>query len=159
MSPSSDDEFDDPYDYNEELEAELQRLEKETVRKQDIMTHKRDTATIAYELEANSPKPNTEADVSEMQPAPSQNSTFEEELVDQVTTLLDPTAGNTEESQLSTKAFDIKVIPTSVDKDGNILEAIQVLQDDRSLFQRFRKREFFSVSDLVGPLWCEVQYD
>ncbi len=29
----------------------------------------------------------------------------------------------------------------------------------RTLFKRFRKRGFFSVTDLVGPSWCEVQYD
>jgi hypothetical protein len=150
MTPSSDDEFDDPYEYNEELEVELQRLEKEAIGPHDDSTPKRDTTTISYELEAKPSISNAEADASEMQPAPSQNSTFEEELVDQVTSLLEPTTETT---------ADVKVIPISIDEDGNILQAIQVVQDDRSLFQRFRKREFFSVSDLVGPLWCEVQYD
>jgi len=159
MTPSSDDEFDDPYDYNEELEAELQRLEQEPVGNQDEQTPRGSTVAIAYEPEAKPSTPNAEADASDMQPAPSQNSTFEEELVDQVTSLLDPTTETTEDSQVSTKSSDVKVIPISIDQDGNILEAIQVVQDDRSLFQRFRKREFFSVSDLVGPLWCEVQYD
>jgi hypothetical protein len=158
MTPSSDDEFDDPYEYNEELEVELQRLEKEAIGPHDDSTPKRDTTTISYELEAKPSISNAEADASEMQPAPSQNSTFEEELVDQVTSLLEPTTETTE-SQSSTTTSDVKVIPISIDEDGNILQAIQVVQDDRSLFQRFRKREFFSVSDLVGPLWCEVQYD
>lgn len=28
-----------------------------------------------------------------------------------------------------------------------------------TLFQRFRKRQYFNVTDLVAPLWCEFQYD
>ncbi|WVQ61919.1 uncharacterized protein L199_000052 [Kwoniella botswanensis] len=34
-------------------------------------------------------------------------------------------------------------------------EAIQVM----SPFQQFRKKGYLSVSDLVGPVWCETQYD
>ncbi|OCF74075.1 hypothetical protein I204_05925 [Kwoniella mangroviensis CBS 8886] len=34
-------------------------------------------------------------------------------------------------------------------------EAIQVM----SPFQQFRKKGYLSVSDLVGPIWCETQYD
>ncbi|WWD09676.1 hypothetical protein V865_007804 [Kwoniella europaea PYCC6329] len=34
-------------------------------------------------------------------------------------------------------------------------EAIKVM----SPFQQFRKRGYLSVSDLVGPVWCETQYD
>ncbi|KAH9828673.1 exonuclease V a 5' deoxyribonuclease-domain-containing protein [Rhodofomes roseus] len=34
------------------------------------------------------------------------------------------------------------------------------MRDTRSPFQRFRKwNKHFSVSDLVGPAWCEVQFD
>ena len=32
-----------------------------------------------------------------------------------------------------------------------------IVPDERSLFERFRKRGFLSVSDLVGTVWCEVQ--
>jgi hypothetical protein len=69
----------------------------------------------------------------------SQASIIEEELVDSVLALMSPSNE-----------------PISLDQDENVQDAPPV-KDTRTPFQRHRKREFFSVSDLVGPLWCEVQ--
>lgn len=40
-------------------------------------------------------------------------------------------------------------------------EVIEAVPDNRSLWERFRKRRGgnFSVSDLVGPSWCEVGFN
>lgn len=166
MSPPSDDEFDDIYDYDESLEAEIQRLEAQLSAKPEIHLT-RDPVTIAYETPQQQQQPRAggkeEFDAPEV--ALSQSSAFEEELVAQVTELLHPETINSEEFQQAgpTSGPDadanVKIIPISLDAEGNLLEAVQITRDERSLFQRFRKREFFSVSDLVGPLWCEVQYD
>ena len=158
MTPLSDDEFDDLYDYDESLEVEIQRLETEMGNKQTIEAA-REPITIAYEPSQLLSPAVVKDEVDATEVALSQSSAFEEELVDQVTTLLHPAVNDIEEINQTSTDPDVKIIPLSVDENGNMLEAVQIIKDDRSLFQRFRKREFFSVSDLVGPLWCEVQYD
>ncbi|WWD17635.1 hypothetical protein CI109_102076 [Kwoniella shandongensis] len=56
--------------------------------------------------------------------------------------------------------------PSRSRSDRNVEDGGEVtmeVEDDRdleerlSLFQRFRKKGFLSVSDLVGPVWCETQ--
>ncbi len=65
----------------------------------------------------------------------SQSSLIEEELVDSVLALMSPPRR-----------------PVDIEQDD-----VVPVKDTRTPFQRYRKRKFFSVSDLVGPLWCEVQ--
>jgi hypothetical protein len=158
MSPFSDDEFDDLYDYDESLEAEIQRLENERARRSTV-NRGTETVTITYETPPQRAGSVFKGEVDAPELALSQTSAFEEELVDQVTLLIHPEPTIIEESQQPSAGPDIKIIPISVDEHENLVEAVQIVGDNRSLFQRFRKREFFSVSDLVGPLWCEVQYD
>lgn len=82
-------------------------------------------------LESGSPAPILD------EPPISSSAAYEEALVEELVDLRESAAGG--------PALDIE------------LEGDE--EDMRSLYSAFRRRGFFSVSDLVGPLYCEVQYD
>ncbi|KAJ9119498.1 hypothetical protein QFC22_003206 [Naganishia vaughanmartiniae] len=88
----------------------------------------------------------------------SQASKYEEELVQQVTQLIPAAAGasNTQTPKNSEAAQTGNAQEIVLDP---IIEGEEPGTRKRSLFQKFRKRGFFSVTDLVAPSWCEVQFD
>jgi hypothetical protein len=150
MAEASGDEFDDLYEYDSDLEHEIQRLESQMP--SHLQNQAASSATIRIEYDGaeqnQSPLKQASADISDaFGPILSQQSACEEDLVEQVTELLHKDETE-EEERLSEESQD-QVVPANTAFE----------KDNRSLFQRFRKREFFSVSDLVAPLWCEVQYD
>jgi hypothetical protein len=91
----------------------------------------------------------------------SQASKYEEELVQQVTQLI-PAAGNGS-SGSSTEAHVQHTSEATEDHATRDISLVRLVEGEetgtrkRSLFQKFRKRGFFSVTDLVAPSWCEVQ--
>ncbi|KAJ9096375.1 hypothetical protein QFC21_005197 [Naganishia friedmannii] len=88
----------------------------------------------------------------------SQASKYEEELVQQVAQLI-PGAVHSSTSVVQTQ------LGSKATKNGSIQEislettmgGVASGTRKRSLFEKFRKRGFFSVTDLVAPSWCEVQ--
>lgn len=87
----------------------------------------------------------------------SQSSKYEEDLVQQVTSLMPDTSQQVSPlpQDVSVSAGDRSLASTdgvTADEDNN-----QVTKRKKSLFQEFRRRGFFSVTDLVSPSWCEVQ--
>lgn len=79
-------------------------------------------------------------------------SSMEEDLVEVIAGLLAPSKETTLQSSTQGPHGAVVGPPVSGLKATKADEA-----DSISLFQQFRPRDFFSVSDLVGPLWCEVQ--
>ncbi|KAK8866159.1 hypothetical protein IAR55_001310 [Kwoniella newhampshirensis] len=49
-----------------------------------------------------------------------------------------------------------EVVP---DVEAMDVDGVEDPEEGMSLFNRFRRKGFLSVSDLVGPVWCETQYD
>lgn len=88
----------------------------------------------------------------------SQASKYEDELVQEVTQLIPGTEEesipNTGIMRDSEATVNGAVQETSV---SSLPEEEQPGTRKKSLFQKFRKRGFFSVTDLVAPSWCEVQ--
>jgi hypothetical protein len=87
----------------------------------------------------------------------SQSSKYEEDLVQQVTSLIPGATQNVEPTAdgVATEPLPIEGSP------DRIVEAAEGDETEgkrkKSLFEKFRKRGFFSVTDLVAPSWCEVQ--
>lgn len=89
--------------------------------------------------------------------AASQSSKYEEDLVQQVTSFMPGASQQVppipqELDTLPSSVNDAPAEETVVDEDMD-----QVTKRKKSLFEKFRKRGFFSVTDLVSPSWCEVQ--
>ena len=87
----------------------------------------------------------------------SQSSKYEEDLVQQVTSLMPDTS-----QPVSPLPQDVSISagnPGLASADGITVDVYnnQVKKRKKSLFEKFRKRGFFSVTDLVSPSWCEVQ--
>ncbi|WWC86518.1 uncharacterized protein L201_001395 [Kwoniella dendrophila CBS 6074] len=60
-----------------------------------------------------------------------------------------------------TQDGSVKSMSASIDIEDLPLGLNSPLEETERLspFQQFRKKGYLSVSDLVGPLWCETQYD
>lgn len=70
------------------------------------------------------------------------------ESLDDLALIASPTKSTT-----STSAH----LPAGSETDQEDIEDISNMIQRVAPFYAFRKKGFFSVSDLVGPLWCEVQ--
>jgi hypothetical protein len=139
----SDDEYDIFLAYDENLEAQLQQIE----RRAQAASHPASTPRkvhhlqVALEVVRDGPTGGAAEDMEQGVPLPSsQSSVVESALVETVAKLMTPSKPDVS-GGVGLGSTDLGAEP----------------RDARTPFQRHRKREFFSVSDLVGPLWCEVQ--
>jgi hypothetical protein len=184
MTGDSDDEFGDgqSLEYNEDLETQLQLIESQLP-----VHHANGQSITATSIPAPSDRaPATRRKIEHLDicleeevaddeavdnligeddqtvldvlnaPA-SQSSRYEEDLVQQVTNLI---PGATVDAEPTTNGITTESTPVN----GVSHELMDVNEGDeaegkrkKSLFERFRKRGFFSVTDLVAPSWCEVQ--
>lgn len=86
--------------------------------------------------------------------AASQSSKYEEDLVQQVTILTSQQVPPSPSKRLASPASNSRLLLEGTPEDE---DAEQGPKRKKSLFEKFRKRGFFSVTDLVSPSWCEVQ--
>jgi hypothetical protein len=86
--------------------------------------------------------------------AASQSSKYEEDLVQQVTNLTSQQVPRSPRKRIASPPGNSRLLleGTADDEDTD-----QGSKRKKSLFEKFRKRGFFSVTDLVSPSWCEVQ--
>jgi hypothetical protein len=139
----SDDEYDISLAYDENLEAQLQQIERRAQAASRPATTPRKVhhLRVALEVVRDGPTCGAAEEMEQGVALPSsQSSVVESALVETVARLMTPSKSD---------------VPGGVELGASSPD--EEPRDARTPFQRHRKREFFSVSDLVGPLWCEVQ--
>lgn len=183
MMSDSDDEFGEgqSFEYNEALETQLQTIESQVpvdaiiispsstepaplpADKAPSTRRKLEHLDISLEDEVDDEAVDNligEDDqiVLDVLNAPaSQSSKYEEDLVQQVTSLIPGASQNVDPTadEVATEPLPIEGGPDQMVEaaEGDAIEG----KRKKSLFEKFRKRGFFSVTDLVAPSWCEVQ--
>lgn len=178
MTGDSDDEFGDgqSFEYNEDLETQLQLIESQfparnengqalaagstasTSDRAPTTRRKLEHLDVSLEEEVADDEAvdklvgeddQTVLDILNV-PA-SQSSKYEEDLVQQVTNLMPGVAAD----EISRDHQPVTDVPQEL--MGPAEEDEVEGRRKKSLFEKFRKRGFFSVTDLVAPSWCEVQ--
>jgi hypothetical protein len=185
MNSDSDDEFGDgkSLEYDEAFEAQLRIIEGQVPGdpEQHPMTDRSGSTAGHHTIEDRAPSirrklehldVSLEDDVADdeavdslvdeeeqvvldvLNAAVSQSSKYEEDLVQQVTNLTSQQVPPSPRKRLASPpdASRAPLDGTAEDEDTD-----QGTKRKKSLFEKFRKRGFFSVTDLVSPSWCEVQ--
>jgi hypothetical protein len=182
MNSDSDDEFGDgnSLEYNEAFEAQMRILEGQVPitpghpfapdhpESTDIrvppVRRKLDHLEISLEDDVADDEAvdvligdNDQALLDVLSIPASQTSKYEEDLVQQVSSLMP--AGAEQVTPLPHDECASVGDSGCAPFDGILAEdeTKQVTRRKKSLFEKFRKRGFFSVTDLVSPSWCEVQ--
>lgn len=175
-SPEQSDSFSDDLsiDYDTELETEIRAIEQASYAASSGIDH---PASVLRSTNHNA------LFDSSFSVSLSQNSSFEEKLVESVEGVLSQArAGGRarrrrSQERISRTHTEVKIESESgietgsgsardsesesrrqTENEGEKM-ANQFTKLQTSLYKAFRKRGFFSVTDLVSPLWCEVQYD
>lgn len=182
MTSDSDDEFGDgdSFEYNEALETQLQLIESQlpddhhtrhvltcgaaqptadrapaTRRKLEHLDIILEDDIADDEVVDNLVGEEDQVVLDVLNVPASQSSRYEEDLVQQVTNIMPGASQNAEPQDLDSQ-------PAQIDSGGQgepagAADVEEPGKKKKSLFEKFRKRGFFSVTDLVAPSWCEVQ--